>query len=136
MSAMGFSSLGAAAGDGGSADPKAGLEVQGSDEKRAGSFTERTGGGAAPPAVGGLKNKIDVVNQPAQDGNGGNGVVGNKDGSSSAEGANNPQQKPHSKDFMEFVQRFGKQDQYCHNKAFPCDESYRREVRRCRLTSG
>lgn len=38
--------------------------------------------------------------------------------------------KPHSEQFMGFVQRFGKQQQYCgaDPKGFPCEESYRREI--------
>ena len=36
--------------------------------------------------------------------------------------------KPHSPAFSEFVERFGKKTAYCDTDAFPCEESYRREI--------
>jgi hypothetical protein len=36
--------------------------------------------------------------------------------------------KPHSPAFSEFVERFGKKTAYCGTDAFPCEESYRREI--------
>ena len=44
--------------------------------------------------------------------------------------ARNAAKKPHSKQFVDFAERFGKRASYCGSDpdAFPCEESYRREI--------
>ena len=100
-------------------------------------------GGAAAAGVGGRGATLPVARLGAAgDGDGGEEAAvatepqimhsenGVSEAVENAARARNAAKKPHSKQFVEFAERFGKHASYCGSDpdAFPCEESYRREI--------